>query len=520
MDDEIDLKPYLVSALRAWRIIVLVTLLAGGIVMVISFLMPRKYAATATLIITRRRSELTLDDRFQTTIDRVAGTDTQTQAILLLAESDATAQAVLDAFGDEIPQKDNLEAFKQTVKASSEGDAILITARAPSQELAAKIANLWAQKTVEQVNQAYSGQEPLTEIGDEIISAESKYQTSQTAYETFLQTNQIATLNRQIETQTQIRDALQGQLNSLVTLNITTQVGLVQGLASSYLTKLLDQRRLVFSEQTKRVEEKYVYYYDRQSSLERLIIQAQALKDILKNGSLSDPALAGDALAVMIARARAFGVGGGDITLQVDASTLSALTGTPSSYQTDLDRIITSAQSELDSTKAILSDLEAQMLTNSAILFPPLPAANDPLFQAGVTQMDAVLNLETPGELILDYQSSPLFIRLTAVSTLIQTLQAELEGEQATLRELTSDRDLTWTTYQALLRRQTELATSAQVNNSITFASQAIPSAQPVARGTVSKTATAAGAAFALCLMIIWGRQWWQSLDISTASPK
>jgi uncharacterized protein involved in exopolysaccharide biosynthesis len=94
-------------------------------------------------------------------------------------------------------------------------------------------------------------------------------------------------------------------------------------------------------------------------------------------------------------------------------------------------------------------------------------------------------------------------------------LKAQLENYTAQERELTSDRDLAWDTYQVLLQKETEIKTTAHTNDVVTFASEAIPPREPEAKQTLMKTAIAGIVGGMLGVLWVVVRMWWQSTQIT-----
>ena len=90
-------------------------------------------------------------------------------------------------------------------------------------------------------------------------------------------------------------------------------------------------------------------------------------------------------------------------------------------------------------------------------------------------------------------------------------LKAQQENLTALERELTSDRNLAWDTYQTLLQKETEIKTTAQTNAVVTFASPAIPPEEPEARQTLMKTAMAGILGGMIGILWVVIRMWWQS---------
>jgi hypothetical protein len=115
------------------------------------------------------------------------------------------------------------------------------------------------------INAAYSGGQSLTEIQSQLESARQAYETSQSLLEDFIQVNNIEVLEARIS-------------------------------ESERLFKSLSEDRTFLIQ----------YHTLRKQDMENLRTQAGALKRQMENGSRSAVGNIGDALAVLVSRAKAF----------------------------------------------------------------------------------------------------------------------------------------------------------------------------------------------------------------------
>ena len=105
MEDEIDLRVYIKTLIRHWRLIAVATLLAGVVALAVSFASPSKYKATAVLLIPRPFYQIQVSTRDpepdgywrQQLLTGKAASD--------LATSDALLRGVLLEVGDESPAR-------------------------------------------------------------------------------------------------------------------------------------------------------------------------------------------------------------------------------------------------------------------------------------------------------------------------------------------------------------------------------------------------------------------------------
>jgi uncharacterized protein involved in exopolysaccharide biosynthesis len=244
-----------------WWQIAIVTILAVAAVLIYSLTQPRAYETSATILVTRSRSVLSLADQFPT-VNEPVDSRSRMDALESIANSDGVALATIHQLGEQIPAESRqLEIFKNSTEISSSGDIIRVTSIAKDPQLAAQIANTWAQQAVTAINQAYSGEELPGEIQSQIQAAQQEYQQAQTSLESFMQENQISLLQKQLE-------EAEGVLDTLV----------------------------------KERMRKIAYFSQRGENMDQIISQAEALKSQIEGGSTSAAAGIGDALAILRAR--------------------------------------------------------------------------------------------------------------------------------------------------------------------------------------------------------------------------
>jgi uncharacterized protein involved in exopolysaccharide biosynthesis len=312
-EDEIDLRPYILAIIKYWWLIILLAAVAGISALVFSLIQAREFQATTTVLLTRSRATLSLAEQFPT-ISEPVDANARMDSLVSIAFSDGIASQALNALDGKLAaQFENYDDFKESVEVSSEGDLLLITATAQDPELAVEMANEWARQTVTAINFAYSGEQPLAEIQDQLEFANEEYQSAQSDLEAFIEDNQINFLNSQIKE--------------------------VQTLYNSFVNDRSHQIN---------------YYYNRKLSMEDLIVQAEALKEQLQSGNRSQAGNLGDALAVLKARSTALGVVDNSsetpvdsgFTIDLQISDTVAILDSPTEYVADLDDLIELAREE------------------------------------------------------------------------------------------------------------------------------------------------------------------------------
>lgn len=222
-DDEIDLRKYIDILLKRWREIlfftVLIVVLAAAAVFALRAMQIPMYEAAANVVIVRTQTDVNFDDRFTTSSDsnRTQDVTSRRAALVGLAKSGTIAEAVIAELGARLNEEQRdpatllrrIDASLSTQNGrTGQSDLIEITADADSAEVAAAIANAWAKYYVQEVNRIY-GQVPdemMASVEQELSQAQTKYDETQSALETFLATTPLNTLRRQYtETQESIR---------------------------------------------------------------------------------------------------------------------------------------------------------------------------------------------------------------------------------------------------------------------------------------------------------------------------
>lgn len=454
-DDDIDLRPYILALISNLWLILLLAIIGAGAAWILSREKPPSYTATATILVTRNRPTLSIAGQFPT-ISEPIDSASQMEAYKAIARSDHIASETMIALKASLPDSETLGTFRNRVGVSHTGDLIFLTASAGKSKEAADISNEWARRAVQAINLAYSEDAPLTEIQSQAEVAQSEYGTNQLALEEFLRTSQVDLLEKKVAE------------------------------AKTILSKMVNDRAWQFS-----------YYSNRRQSMEDLIVQAEALKQQLNDGSSSAAAGIGDALAVLKLRASAFEISPvpdpviaqksdtesnsiistnvnpmpdrrSELNFDLQLSEISALDDANSAYVTDLDQLISQARIEQELAEEKLQELSLQLTQNQG---------NASIEEAAVQ---------------------------------IQALESQLESERAKLKELTSKRDLSWNTYQSFIQKETEIKNNAQTNSQVKLASLAIPSQVPVP--SVTKRNTLVGGAMGLMVgvLLVLGIQWWR----------
>ena len=484
-NDEIDFRPYLQAFIRNWWKIALVVSICVIIAILYSYTLPKRYTSTASILLTRSRSTLSLTEEFPTITENVTDSRARMEALMAMAQSDSVALNTIQALEGEYPSDDlTYEDIKSQVKVKNQGDMILVTADSGDPQFAADVANAWAQQVVMAINLAYSGEQPLEAIERQLAEAQQKYYSTQTKLEEFIRNNQITLLENQI-----------GEATKLLGLLQTRQVGAIEAISTSQLEA---------------IGTILTAYYDRISNMEQVIAQAEALRDQIRRGETSLPAGAGDTLAILLARANSFNLVD-NVILQPDLAGLTELRDSPEAYLADLDQIIQQAGVEKTKAEQKIQEVSQEILNDEGYqLLDSQPDPTDPLLSLTKNQIDTLVNpARNPSETNKEPLNS-ISALIEETSARVQELNSELENQKGQELELTSDRDVAWEAYLALSKKSTEIKNAGQTTNNVTLASQAVPRNNPNSRNYLQNSVVAGIIGILLGLIWIVAIQWWK----------
>jgi uncharacterized protein involved in exopolysaccharide biosynthesis len=200
MDEEIDLRIYLSTVLRHWKWIVALALGAAAAGFVFSLLLPPLYKATSVVLVIQPRYQIQFDPRF--------GTEDQTpayRAFPALATSDRILVQVAGAYVP--PAEAGLEEWTPAVLlsmvgATSGGDPSLVQLwiEAPLPEMAADLANVWADVLVEEGNRIYGGgEEDVAFFQEQLQQAQAALDAAEAAQVEFEARDESSTVRAQLD---------------------------------------------------------------------------------------------------------------------------------------------------------------------------------------------------------------------------------------------------------------------------------------------------------------------------------
>lgn len=197
MEEEVDLRPYLVALVRRWQLIVGLAVVVAIIAGVVALILPRPDTAAANILIVPATSQVALDDRFVTSEARLLTNQTlQRQALLGLAESSTLEQRVAEQIGGEDSASG---ALLSQISVSSEGDLIKVVASGEDERGALALAEAWARAYERLVAEVYSRDAAgLALIDEQLAAAQARYSEAQARLEQFLNGSQAVEVEQQI----------------------------------------------------------------------------------------------------------------------------------------------------------------------------------------------------------------------------------------------------------------------------------------------------------------------------------
>lgn len=198
MEEEIDLREYVLVLLRYWKWIVGGAAIAAVVALVVSFLLPPTYEATALVAVTKPRYVMQFDPRFETLND----IQPNYKAYPELAASDEILQELLGALNPLPEDIETLQDLQKKVEAESGADPSIVrlTVRHRDPQEAARIANAWAELFVERANELYGGQgEAEVQFFEaQLERAEAELEAAEQALIAFQARNRAAILQNQL----------------------------------------------------------------------------------------------------------------------------------------------------------------------------------------------------------------------------------------------------------------------------------------------------------------------------------
>jgi succinoglycan biosynthesis transport protein ExoP len=201
MEEEIDLRAYILVLLKYWKWILGITVAAAAVALAVSFLLPPTYEATALVAVQAPQPVVNLDPRLQVLV-LSQPPQPASRAYLELAEGDGVLEALFSRLSPRPAEIQTLRDLRGMVKARAGTDpgVVRLTVRARDPQQAARIANLWAETFVAHANRVYgAGEEDLRQLEGQLAQAEAELEAAERALIEFQARNPAGLLEAQLD---------------------------------------------------------------------------------------------------------------------------------------------------------------------------------------------------------------------------------------------------------------------------------------------------------------------------------
>jgi succinoglycan biosynthesis transport protein ExoP len=197
MEEEIDLRAYVLVLLKYWKWILGTTVAAAVVALVVSFLLPPTYEATALVIIRQPQYMMQFDPRFEILTQQPAY-----KAYPDLARGDEVLEALFARLNPRPAEIETLRDLQERVeaKAGTDPSVVRLTVRARDPQEAARIANLWAELFVAHANRVYgASDEELQQLEGQLAQAQAELEAAEQALIEFQARNQASILDARLD---------------------------------------------------------------------------------------------------------------------------------------------------------------------------------------------------------------------------------------------------------------------------------------------------------------------------------
>jgi succinoglycan biosynthesis transport protein ExoP len=198
VEEEIDLREYIDVLIRHWKAIVALAVVAALVAGLVGFLLPPTYEATALVAAVQPKYQMRFDPKFET----LNNEESPLKAYPALATSDDVLSKVITAAGDILDEDEQqVHALSLMVEAASSADPSLIALKVRSRDpvKAARLANIWADIVVREINDLYGQSEEEAQFYEaQVQTAETSLKSAEEALIAYQATNQTNILNIKI----------------------------------------------------------------------------------------------------------------------------------------------------------------------------------------------------------------------------------------------------------------------------------------------------------------------------------
>ena len=215
MEEVSNLRPYIEAVIQKWKWVAAGAILMALVALGVSFFLSPTYKATALVAVALPRQIVEFDNRITSTNDRQPN-----KSYPQLAKSDELLLSLLDEINPFAPQVKNLSQLRGLLSATPGLDPSLISLSASYGEpqIAAKIANRWAELFVIQANEVFGtqGDEQLGFFKDQLASASQELEQAEKDLIDFQARNRSAILENELASLTETQADYLTKLRQMV----------------------------------------------------------------------------------------------------------------------------------------------------------------------------------------------------------------------------------------------------------------------------------------------------------------
>lgn len=212
MYEDIDLRPYLKILQKNWLWLVGATVLLPVIAFIGTQFVPPVYEATALVVVDTQEDLLQFDPRIR------SEDDTQLlDAYPELAMSDAVMVLVAERIGRANSMTSTELQKLLNANAGEDPRLIQLTVQEQNPELAAEIANAWAEELIDWINALYGARsgETLAFYEEELITAKTDLENAETELIAFQAVNRTEVISNTLQTLYQTQAIYLTQINEI-----------------------------------------------------------------------------------------------------------------------------------------------------------------------------------------------------------------------------------------------------------------------------------------------------------------
>jgi capsular polysaccharide biosynthesis protein len=508
MEEEIDLRIYIVILLRYWYWIVGLAVGAALVAFIVSSFLAPTYRTSANVIILESRTTVSLEPRIQTEMQDLGGRSYQASLESLVKNSEVASLVLADVGEILKPTQQNVLSLLGKIDTELVGDVINISAQDEDPAVAAQLANSWARNYTQYVNRLLNtdGGPLLVEVQNQSTDVTQAYRLAQANWENFIDNNQISVLQRELNIKRDRLQALRQVEIEILERELAVQKSQAQALRNDDATEQ-NEGIFLFNQQNQALRNQVEQAYNELNQSERWLRDAEALRaQVLADGETSSTsATAGNALALISLRNRVL-ANTAQLPAQVQVS-LAELGAEPVSTA-DVDSLITIIEERQAALQAEIDSLSQQILSD----IPDIEIqARSEALQAEIATLDTAFLLQTGADRWYP-RSEEVATLFNSLEEEIRALEVQLEVEQARQRELEEERDLMWDNYVTVQRKLAEVKLSAQITDSqVRVAGQAVEPINPISPRRTVNTAVAGAAGAVLAVFLVFLFEFWRS---------